>query len=127
LLNKENQMMVCVTAKGRDLSAPVDPNFGRAQFFLFVDDDGKVVKVLENQPGAHGAGVQSAQMVSQQGAGAVITGSVGPNACGGLAAAGLEIYTGATGTVQEALAAYHAGQLKRTMSPTSGGHRGAMR
>ncbi len=116
--------MICLTVQGRDLRATMDPNFGRARFFLFVEEDDRLVEAVENVPAAHGAGVQAAQTVSSKGATAVITGSVGPNAYSGLHAAGIEIYIGASGTAQEALAAYRAGTLQRTMAPTGGAHRG---
>ena len=116
--------MICLTAQGRDLSAAVDPSFGRARFFVFVDEEMKVIEAVENIPAAHGAGVQAAQTVSGKGATTVITGSVGPNAYSGLHAAGIEIYTGARGTVKEALAAYDEGELQRATAPTGGAHRG---
>jgi predicted Fe-Mo cluster-binding NifX family protein len=119
--------MVCLTAQGRDLTAAIDPNFGRARFFLFVDVDGQLAEVVENIASAHGAGVQAAQAVSAKGANVVITVSVGPNAYGGLHAAGIEVYTGASGTVQEALTAYRAGKLERATAPTGGAHRGGRR
>jgi predicted Fe-Mo cluster-binding NifX family protein len=102
----------------------MDPSFGRTRYFLFIDDNENVLDVVENQPAAHGAGVQAAQTVSQHGATVLITASVGPNAYGGLQAAGIKIYTGATGTAKDALAAYRAGKLTETTTPTSGGHRG---
>ena len=32
-------MRIAVTSQGRDLSAPVDPRFGRAKFFVIVDTE----------------------------------------------------------------------------------------
>jgi len=32
-------MAIAVTAQGRDLSAPIDPRFGRAKFFVIVDTE----------------------------------------------------------------------------------------
>jgi predicted Fe-Mo cluster-binding NifX family protein len=115
---------VCLTAQGRELASAMDPSFGRARFFLFVDENEHVIEAVENEPAAHGAGVQAAQIVSQHGAKVVVTGSIGPNAYGGLSAAGIETYIGATGTAREALASYREGQLTQAMSPTRGGHGG---
>lgn len=117
-------MTICITARGEGLDAEVDPHFGRAAYFLFIDPETLEVEVVRNLPEAHGAGVKAAQTVAEKKASAVITGSVGPNAHQGLSAAGIEIYTGATGTVKEALEDYHAGRLSRTEGPTGARHRG---
>jgi predicted Fe-Mo cluster-binding NifX family protein len=116
--------MVCITAQGRDLSAAMDTNFGRARYFLFVDEDGRLVEAVENIPSAHGAGVQAAQTISAKGATAVIAAHVGPNAYSGLRAAGIEIYESIVGTAQESLEAYRQGKLTSIQAPTAGGHRG---
>jgi len=117
-------MKICITASGKSLDAPVDPMFGRARSFLIVDRETEGVEVVENVPGAHGAGVQAAQMVADKGVGIVLTGSVGPNAFRGLSAAGIQVYVGIEGSVRDALAAYEAGQLESAGGPTSSGHRG---
>ena len=120
-------MTICVTAAGEDWTAATQPNFGRASWFLFIDTEAETIDAVQNRPGAHGAGVQAAQTVSGQGARAVITGSVGPNAFQGLAAAGIDVYVGATGTVREAYDAYRAGTLKRAAAPTGLPHQGGRR
>jgi predicted Fe-Mo cluster-binding NifX family protein len=106
------------------MDAPVDPSFGRARYFLFVETETMAVEAVENVPGAHGAGVHAAQTVANKGATAVITGSVGPNAHQGLTAAGIEIYVGASGTARDAIAAYQDGGLQRAGGPTGGRHGG---
>ena len=120
-------MSICISAAGTDWDAATQPNFGRAAFFLFVDPDEEKLESVQNRPGAHGAGVQAAQTVADRGASVVITGSVGPNAFQGLAAAGIEIFVGATGTVREALTAYRDGKLKHADGATSRPHGGGRR
>ncbi|MFC2077447.1 NifB/NifX family molybdenum-iron cluster-binding protein [Candidatus Bipolaricaulota bacterium] len=117
-------MNICITASGQDLDASVDQTFGRARYFLFVDSETRETQVVENAPGAHGAGVQAAQLLSEKGASVLITGNVGPNAYQGLKAAGIKIYTGATGTSKKALEDYEAGLLSQTDVPTRSGHGG---
>jgi len=115
---------VCITAMGETIEDPVDPSFGRAAYFLFYDLETEDLKDVSNDPGAHGAGVQAAGIVAENGAKAVITGSVGPNAHQGLSAAGIKIYTGAKGTAKEALADYRAGRLTLATGPTGARHKG---
>jgi len=115
-------MRLCITAKGPATEDEVDPRFGRAAYFLFYNPDTEELKAVRNNPGTHGAGAQAAGIVAENGASAVITGSVGPNAHQGLIAAGIEIYVGAQGTVAEAVAAYTEGKLTRADGPSGKGH-----
>lgn len=99
---------ICITSKGKDLEAEMDPSFGRAQYFLIVDPETMDFEVVHNHniEAAQGAGVQSAQLISNKNIGAVITGSCGPNAQRILQSSGIKVITGASGKVKDALAKY---------------------
>jgi predicted Fe-Mo cluster-binding NifX family protein len=111
-------MVIAVTAKGVDLEAPVDPRFGRAAAFVVVDTDTGAVRALDNREaslGGHGAGIQAARLMADQGVHAVLTGHCGPNAYRALQAAGVRVFTGVTeGTVQDAVKQFQAGLLRET-------------
>lgn len=115
-------MKICITAEGQTLDSQVDPRFGRCQNFIFFDTQTGDLEALSNANAQFqgGAGIQSAQLVSSKEAKAVLTGNVGPNAFQTLSAAGIQIYTGVTGTVHEAIAAFKSGKLKITASPSVG-------
>lgn len=115
-------MKICITSEGKDLDAKVDPRFGRCKYFIFADSDKEGFEVIEN-PNTElmgGAGIQSAQMVTIKQVKAVFTGNVGPNAFTTLQAAGIEIFTGASGTVKEAIEKYKKGELKATKGASVG-------
>lgn len=119
-------MRVVVSSNGSDLNAPVSPVFGRCPAYVIVDSDTLEFEALANPamsaPG--GAGIQAAQMVANQGAQAVITGNVGPNAFNVLASAGIQIYLAQGGTVREVVEAFKAGQLQCLSGPSAGMHAG---
>ena len=98
-------MIVAVSATGTDVTAQVDPRFGRCRCFVFFDSDTKGVEAEANIAGqaGGGAGVQAAQQVANKGAQVVLTGNVGPNAHQALSAADIAVYTGMSGTVKEAI------------------------
>jgi predicted Fe-Mo cluster-binding NifX family protein len=73
--------------------------------------------------GGGGGGVQAGSTVASQGAEAVITGNVGPNAHKVLAAANIAIYQAGNGlSVSDALAALKRGELTAVAAPTVSGH-----
>jgi len=96
---------VCVTARGSDLDAEVDPNFGRARYFVIVDPQTLEFEAFENPSAdlAHGAGIQSAQLVAAQDVCAVLSGEVGPNARRVLNSAGIRVITAEGCSVREAV------------------------
>ena len=120
-------MKIVATSTGDTLDAPVSPLFGRCPSYLVVDTDTLEFQAVQNPAAgaAGGAGIQAAQFVVQQGAEAVITGNVGPNAYGVLAAAGLTVYrTDGSGTVRQAVEDLKEGKLPTVGSANVPGHFG---
>lgn len=112
-------MKVVITSQGTSLDSPVDPRFGRASTFLLVDTETLEVTAHQNKAAAEpqGAGTQAARAVIMLGAGAVITGHIGPRALAVFQAAGLGVFLVEKGTVREALEAYKAGRLPQANQP----------
>ncbi|RLF30267.1 MAG: dinitrogenase iron-molybdenum cofactor biosynthesis protein, partial [Thermoplasmata archaeon] len=75
-------MKIGITSTGKDLSATVDPRFGRCPYFIVIDLDSMEYECIENEytmaPG--GAGIRSAQKIIEKGVETLITGNIGPNA-----------------------------------------------
>jgi predicted Fe-Mo cluster-binding NifX family protein len=119
-------MKICVTSTGNSLDAQIDPRFGRCSYFVIVDSETLQFEAVPNMAAgaSGGAGIQAAQAVANKGVKLLITGNVGPKAFQALAAAGIEIATGAFGTVREAVGKYKRGELSKTGAPTVGGHFG---
>ncbi len=113
-------MKVCVTSEGKTLESKVDPRFGRCQYFIIADSETLEFEAVANPnlDAMGGAGVQSGQLMSSKGVKAVITGNVGPNAHQTLSAAGVEVFTGASGAVSEAIEKYNNGELKSASGPS---------
>ena len=118
-------MKIVITSQGPDLNSPVDPRFGRAAFFLVYDTESEKFSVADNKQNLNapqGAGIQAGRTVVELGAEALITGHVGPKAFTTLQAGKVSIYTGATGTVAEAINRFRANQLSRLDRPDVEGH-----
>ncbi len=98
-------MRIAITAREPRVDAEVDPRFGRAAYFAVFDSEADTVEFKDNNQNveaAHGAGIQAGSTVAGFGVSVVLTGDCGPKATKTLEAAGIEIVTGVTGTVQEA-------------------------
>ena len=113
-------MKVCVTSEGNNLDPKVDARFGRCQYFIIADTDTLTFEAIQNPniESMGGAGVQSGQLVAEKKVKAVLTGNVGPNAFQTLQASGVDVITGISGTVKDALEKYKKGGLKPTQGPS---------
>ncbi len=119
-------MKICISATGENLETQLDPRFGRCIYLIIVDSETMQFEVIPNAAAGStgGAGIQAAQTIAKKGVKLVITGNVGPNAFGALSAAGIEIITGASGTIKEVIEKFKNGQLEKTNSFTVNGHFG---
>ncbi len=119
-------MKICISTTGKDLTASVDPRFGRAQRYIIIDTETKAFECIDNAAAMSGggAGTKAAQVVINKAVQAVLTGNIGPNAFTVLNAAGITIYTGVSGTVQEAVDLFLGGTLQPVAAPTAEAHAG---
>jgi len=119
-------MRIAISATGPTLDAEVDPRFGRCQYFIIVDPDTMQFESMQNPnvmaPG--GAGISTAQMIANAGVQGVLTGNCGPNAYQVLSAAGLQVITGVSGKIRDAIQAYKSGQFQATSQPNVASHFG---
>lgn len=113
-------MKICVSSEGNNLDSNVDPRFGRCQYFIIAEVETSQFEAIVNPniDSMGGAGIQSGQLVAEKKVKAVLTGNMGPNAFQTLQAAGIDVITGVSGTVREALEKYKTGELKPTEGPS---------
>ena len=107
-------MKLAVSAMGKDLDAQVYPGFGRCQYFIIADSDTLEFEALKNPNIGlmNRAGIQSGEMMADRGVEVVLTGNIGPNAFRTLAAAGVQVIAGVSGTVREAIHKLNSDQLQ---------------
>ncbi len=108
-------MKYCITANGDNLDAALDLRFGRAIYFLIVDDEGELIKAIKNTgaEAMRGAGVAAAQIIAEEKVDIIITGNIGPNAFTVLRGSGAKIFIGSSGaSVQDVFQKYQKGEFK---------------
>ncbi|MBK5190809.1 MAG: iron-sulfur cluster assembly scaffold protein [Methanosarcinales archaeon] len=113
--NKEKgggDMKLCIPTLGNGgLDDLVSEHFGRAPTFTVVDMANSGVKVVENT-GEHFGGVgNTPELVAGAGAEIMLCSGLGPRAISMFEQLGIEVYVGASGTVQDAINAFQAGEL----------------
>ena len=119
-------MKIAISSCGIFLDSPIDPRFGRSDYFVIIDTDDMRSEVFENKNIGltQGAGVQSAQILIAKGAGVVIAGNVGPNAMRTLTNSGIEVFICHSGTIKEAVDAYKRGKLAHANNASVENHYG---
>lgn len=118
-------MKIAITASGRDLNSDLDLRFGRAQYFIIADPESMAFEVVENHQNLdlpQGAGIQAAMTVSKHAVVVLITGHCGPKAFKVLQKAGVQVMTGARGTVADAIDQFKNGQLETATEADVEGH-----
>jgi predicted Fe-Mo cluster-binding NifX family protein len=126
-ISKEREAMpdkiIAVTSEGPLLDYMVDPRFGRAAGFVVVNlatDQTSYVDNGGSQALAQGAGIQAAENVARAGAGAVLSGFVGPKAFQALAAAGIAVVQNVENmTVRQAVDKYRKGEFATADAPNA--------
>ncbi len=99
----------------------VDQRFGRCAYFAIVDED---IRFIENKGAleGHGAGTIAAKLVAEEGAEAVITGNLGPNAAKILEQFQITAYKG-SGDIDKAMADFREGRLEKIDEIAVPGHK----
>jgi predicted Fe-Mo cluster-binding NifX family protein/ferredoxin len=119
-------MKIAITATGPELNASVDPRFGRCAYFIIVDPQTMEYRSIEN-PNISlggGAGIQTAQLIAQQEVHSVLTGNCGPNAFQTLSAAGIQVLTGVSGSIRQAVDQFKMGAHTNAAGPNVVDHFG---
>ncbi|MBC8200381.1 MAG: NifB/NifX family molybdenum-iron cluster-binding protein [Desulfobacteraceae bacterium] len=119
-------MKIAVTSTGPALDDTMEARFGRCAYFLIIDLDTMEFEAVENPNIAlgGGAGIQSAQLMADKGVSTVLTGNCGPNAFQTFGAAKIQVITGVSGQVRQAVEQYKSGALASTTTPNVQNHFG---
>lgn len=120
-------MRVAVSADdNQGLEGMISAHFGRCPYYTLVDiEDRKVgmIKVVENPfYYSHGNSGEVPNFIRSQGASVMIAGGMGPKAINFFREFGIEVVTGASGRVRDAINSYLDGSLSGSQSCHDGGY-----
>ncbi len=109
-------MRIAITSESTaGLESPVSYHFGRCPYYTIVEvEGGKVTKAVA-VPNAGAAGHSPGELpalIKQYGVNVLLTGGMGRRAVDFFTQYGIEVVTGAQGTVRNTLEMYFSGQLR---------------
>ncbi|PIE16747.1 MAG: dinitrogenase iron-molybdenum cofactor biosynthesis protein [Proteobacteria bacterium] len=110
-----SRLIAVASATDRGLASPIGAHFGRSPYFtlLRVEGDAVVgVTVVANPAAEHHLPGQIPTFVRDQGAEIVLAGGIGRRALTRFEQLGVDVASGATGTVQDAVTAWLEGRLR---------------
>lgn len=99
-------MIIAISATGPDPDGIMESRFGRAAGFVMFDTESGKYSYADNSENSqlpHAAGIQTAQVLADLGASAIISGSFGPKAAQALGAGGIRMVAFEGGTVRQAV------------------------
>ena len=98
---------------GKTLDSDVDSRFGRCEYFIIVDTDSAEHYAISNsgRKTEEGAGIQAAQLLTNEGVEAIIGTNMGPNAFLSVDYMEVKVYSG-SGKVSDVITQFIQGKLE---------------
>ncbi len=118
-------MKIAVPASDTAPAAPIEARFARAPYFLVFDVECGMWEIVENTQvlnAVQGAGIQAAETLVRHQVTALLTTHCGPKAFRALQAAGITVYIGITGAIDQAVQLLRAGAFQPANGPDVEGH-----
>ena len=101
------------TEDDRGLDAQVASHFGRSAYFITVNTETEEVHILQNQGHHFGGAVNPATAAADTQTDAIVCTGLGIKALRYFRTVGIEVYTGAEGTVRDVCESFRNGKLPR--------------
>jgi predicted Fe-Mo cluster-binding NifX family protein len=99
----------------------VSPHFGHCEMFTIVDIENEILKSKEELSSAHNDCGSLPQLLGEKGVQCIITGGIGGRPMQLFSTKGIKVVPGVSGTIDEVIAAYIAGNLQPGNNLCDGG------
>ncbi|MEA3334942.1 MAG: NifB/NifX family molybdenum-iron cluster-binding protein [Chloroflexota bacterium] len=113
-------MKLAISSLDGKIDTELSSRFARCDYFIFFDTETRDWEARPNPAAAArgGAGAQVVQFLSNSGVEATISGRYGPTAFSALDVAGIQAFVADSGTPEELLDRFLAGQLEQVNAAT---------
>ena len=109
-------MKICVSSTGNSMEAQLDPRFGRCLYFVIVDPETMQFEAVPNVASGTTAGRHSSSSNNGRQKVQVVITVMSDLTPFKLSTAGIEIITGASGTVKAVIEQHKRGELRKRCS-----------
>ena len=107
-------MKICIPTNGEDgLDDSVGEHFGRVPTYTIVDLETNDVKVVFNTSEHGGGSGYPPEIMAKEGVEVMVCSGLGRRAINMFEQMGIDVYTGASGTVRDVVAAFRQGTLQK--------------
>ncbi len=117
-------MKLCIPSMGQNgIEETVGQHFGKVPFYTLYDTETKEASVLPNTSEHNGGIGLPPELMAKEGVDIMLCGGLGKKAVDMFEQAGIAVFSGATGTVQNAIDAWESSKLaKATRDNSCSGH-----
>ena len=114
-------MNIAVAIQKPEIHSAVSDSFGKSEYFLFFDTQSNRERIIRNPflETLGGAGIQTAQLLIENNADAIIVNQIGWNAFSVLSSAGIKIFHFTGRTANEAIKYFTEGKLLSIEAPNN--------
>ena len=107
-------MKICIpTTSDKGLDDQIGEHFGRVSTYTIIDLETNEIKVISNTSEHMGGQGYPPEIMKKEGVDVMICQGLGRRAIMMFSQMGIDVYIGASGTVQDAIAAYKKGTLQK--------------
>ncbi|SFM41525.1 NifB/NifX family molybdenum-iron cluster-binding protein [Methanolobus profundi] len=117
-------MKLCIPAMGqKGIEETVGQHFGKVPYYTLYDTETKEASVLSNTSEHNGGTGLPPEIMAKESVDIMLCGGLGRKAVVMFEQYGIDVFIGATGTIQEAIAAWESNSLsKATQDNSCAGH-----
>ncbi|WP_319508572.1 NifB/NifX family molybdenum-iron cluster-binding protein [uncultured Methanolobus sp.] len=117
-------MKLCIPAIGQNgIEDTVGQHFGKVSYYTLYDTETKEATVIPNTSEHNGGTGLPPEIMAKEGVDIMLCGGLGRKAVVMFEQSGIEVYIGATGTIQDAINAWESSGLKKaTQDNSCSGH-----
>ena len=114
-------MNIAVAIQKPEIHSAVSDSFGKSEYFLFFDTQSNRERIIRNPflETLGGAGIQTAQLLIENNADAIIVNQIGWNAFSVLSSAGVKVFHFTGRTAEDAIKNFMEGKLLRIEAPNN--------
>jgi len=105
-------MKIAIPTEDKKLNGKVADHFGRCNYYIFLDEEGKVIEIVDNTS-KHKGDKLPPELIKNHGADVLLCKGIGPKALDLCKQLGIDVYVSESKTVKEIFEKWKNGKIKK--------------